>query len=204
MRTTITILLFLAGCDADPAIVDRDFKPAPTPATCLEIEEVLYAPASGSASGWQWLNIANRCGSAIKLANAEVRWTKPGQGWSAKMPLSVVGTLPAWGCLTIGGPKSGPANASPEYDLVKAFSPTITDPALLGTAAGVGLFVASSKVPFAAVIFGDENLEKIVGIGGLIAHDTDIDGAAPGHSMRLYAGDWIEDQSPEPQHCGLY
>jgi hypothetical protein len=202
MRTTICLTIILMACDAE-TVDDRDFGPAPSPSTCLKIEEVLYLPVSGPSAGWQWINIANRCGTSIKLTNTEVRWTKPGQGWVTKMALSSLGTLPAWGCLTVGGPKSGTANASPEYDLVKAFSPPITDPVPLGTA-GVGLFLATSKIPFAGVIFGAENLEAILGVGGDTDLSTDIVGAKPGHSMRLYADHWIDATFPEPEHCGLY
>ena len=74
----------------------------------------------------------------------------------------------------------------------------------MAAAVGVGLFVTSSALPFAAVIFGDENLEGIEGVGGVVALETDIAEVAPGHSMRLYAGRWIDTQFPEPQHCGLY
>ena len=203
MRSFV-ILAILTACDLEAEVDDRDFKPAPSPATCLVIEEVLYTPSSGPALGWQWVNVDNRCSSAVELANAELRWTRSGAGWVNKMPLSGLGMLPAWGCITVGGPKSAPSNAAPEYDLAKPFMPAITDPGLLGTAAGVGLFVAGSKLPVAAVIFGDENLEGIVGVDGEAALTTNIGAVAKGHSMRLYAGRWIDGIFPEPEHCGIY
>lgn len=201
---SLTIIAILAACDPEIEVDDRDFKPAPSPATCLVIEEVLYTPSSGPSLGWQWVNVYNRCSSTVKLANTEIRWTRPGFGWANKMLLSDLVALQAWGCITVGGPKSAPSNASPEYDLAKPFVPAIADPAQLGTAAGVGLFVAGSKLPFAAVIFGGENLEAIVGVGGDIDLVTDIDTVAKGHSMRLYAGRWIDGIFPEPEHCGIY
>ncbi len=203
MRTTILATFLFAACDAD--VVDRDFKPAPSPATCLVIEEVFTKPASGSAVGWQWVNVYNRCPDVMPLAKVEVRWTATGGEWVNKMPLAPLKTVSGYGCLTVGGPKSGPQNAAPTYTSgAKSFSPIIDDPMVFGTAAGVGLFVTSSKLPLAAVIFGEENLEGIEGVDGDVALEVDAAAPAPGHSLRRYAGKWIDDATPEPQHCGLY
>lgn len=201
-RLTIpALLLLLAGCDPDE-VDDRDFKPAPSPATCLVIEEVLVKPTTGPASGWQWVNVYNRCASAMPLGGVALRWTKAGE-WTSSLGLAPAKAIPGYGCITIGGSKSSPNNASPTFTMASAFAPQIPVPTS-AAAVGVGLFVTSSALPFAAVIFGDENLEGIEGVGGAVSLETDIAEVVPGHSMRLYAGRWIDTKFPEPQHCGLY
>ena len=202
MMRRLALLLLLAGCDLEDETAVRVFGPAPAPATCLRIEEVLVTPTMGASSGWQWVNIHNRCAQAMPLAHVELRWTVVGEQWAAKMPLAPAKSLAAGDCLTVGGPKTGARNGHPDYDLAKQFTPALTDPSLLGTAAGVGLFIATSRLPFSAVIYGDENLEGIPGVGGSVDPDTDVGAASPGHSIRHQAGAWVEEADPAPGDCG--
>lgn len=202
MRAVIVAVALVLGCDLEDGTTARTFGPAPAPATCLQIEEVLVTPATGPSAGWQWVNIHNRCKQAMPLAHVELRWTAVGKQWAAKMPLAPAASLAAGGCLTVGGPKSGPSNGAPDYELAKQFAPALTDPSLLGTAAGVGLFITTSRLPFAAVIYGDENLEGIPGIGGGVDLDTDVGPVAAGHSIRREAGAWVDEADPAPGDCG--
>mgnify|MGYP003478089587 FL=1 len=199
--TVLLLALLLAACDPEE-VQDRDFKPAPSPATCLVIEEVLVKPTTGPASGWQWVNVYNRCATSLPLGSVAIRWTKDGE-WVSSLGLAPAKAIPGYGCLTIGGSKSSPNNASPTFTMASAFAPQIPAPSSSG-AVGVGLFVTGSTLPFAGVIFGDENLEGIEGIGGAVLLDTDLSEVDPGHSMRLYAGRWTDARFPEPQNCGLY
>lgn len=202
MRAVIVAVVLVLGCDLEDETTARAFGPAPAPATCLQIEEVLVTPATGPSAGWQWVNIRNRCKQAMPLAHVELRWTAVGEGWATTMPLAPAASLAAGGCLTVGGPKSGDRNGAPDYDLAKQFVPALTDPSLLGTAAGVGLFIATSRLPFAAVIYGDENLEGIPGIGGGADLDTDVGPVPAGHSIRRQAGAWVDEADPAPGDCG--
>jgi hypothetical protein len=170
---------------------------APIRITGLVISEVFYNPANG-ANNLQWIEIANQADVPLSLAGYSV-----GAGTSDFMRtrLALPMTIPARGCIVVGGPVSSPANYFPTFALAADFNPNLD----LGTtqAAGVGLFITSrmspTAVPVDAVAYGGTNM-TLIGPDGQIAPVWPS--SDPGGSLkRLSDSVWIKAAVPTPGTC---
>lgn len=200
----LTIVTLTTACDSVEETSQRDFAILPTPSTCLRLEEVFTNPI-GSDANRQWVNIRNRCGSEVDLAQAAIRWTGGGGSWELGasgigLGLSGADVVEPWGCITIAGPMT---SVSSDADIVAAFVPAMQSNDSISPAAAVGLFTRTGTLPFDAVVYGGPNINDIPVAGGTVPATSHIGWPAVGHSMRFWFGSWIDEPAPQPQHCGL-
>lgn len=166
--------------------------------TGVVVSEVFYNPATGVTDGLQWVELANTSNVAIDLSSYSL-----GGGTAdfmqTRLPLS--GTLPAHGCIVVGGPESSPANHNPFLDLARNFSPNLS--LATSQAAGLGVFTTAGMSPTArpidAVVYGGPNA-SLRGPDGQIAPVWP--GSAPGGSLRRITNSiWAKSSAPTPGIC---
>jgi hypothetical protein len=170
----------------------------PVRVTGVVLSEVFYSPATGATDGLQWIELANTTDQPIDLSGYSL-----GAGTSDFMRtrLSLPMTIPARGCIVVGGPESGPANYNPYFEVAQPLSPSLsfgTD-----TAAGIGIFAAATMSttarPIDSVVYGGPNTT-------LRAPDGQIapvwPGSTPGGSLRRVTESiWAKSALPTPGVC---
>ena len=99
---TLTATGVNASNDSDSLIITARAAP-------LQITEIMYNP-SGTDDQKEWVELYNAGDNSIDLANYSL-----GAGASdyAATTLALSGTIPARGCIVVGGPDSGPDNGNP-------------------------------------------------------------------------------------------
>lgn len=163
------------------------------------LSEVLY-DVSGGDSGWEWVELYNSGDSAVDLSG----WSLGNGGADytySKVQLS--GIIPPGGTFVVGGPSTGPMNASPELDQVVDFDPDFQNSG--GAGDGVGLFdvlaasVNASTVPVDAVVYGPNNNNGLIDETGF-ANAAEVNDAVAGSSIERtdLAGAWSTQGSPTP------
>ena len=163
----------------------------------LVISEVFYNPAAG-ANNLQWIELANLADVPVDLSRFSL-----GAGTSDYMRtrLQLPMTIPARGCIVVGGPVSSPANYFPTFALNSDLNPNLE----LGTeqAAGVGLFVSAGMSPTArpldAVVYGGTN-RSLRGPDGELA-PVWPSSSAGGSIKRVAEGAWVKSIQPTPGTC---
>jgi hypothetical protein len=164
----------------------------------LVLSEVFYKPATGATDQMQWIEIANQSNVALDLSSISI-----GAGVTDFMRtrLGLPMTIPARGCIVVGGPESSPANHMPYFNLTQDLNPDLS----LGgdKAAGVALFTTSEMSatarPLDAVVYGGAN-QQLRGPDGNVAPVWQ--GSAPGGSIkRLTDGVWSKSSNPTPGVC---
>jgi len=168
------------------------------------IAEVFYNPG-GTDSGYEWVKLYNAGAAAQDLTGWSL--ANGGTSWAiGKWDLS--GSLPAGGCIVIGGPLASAENGNPTYDLVLDFTPDIQNSGTASEAAdGVGLFdipaasVTASSIPVDAVIYGGINSNSLIGPDGGVAA-VDVANAPSGDSIaRTGESTWVIRADPTPMTC---
>ena len=168
--------------------------------TGLVISEVFYNPATGSTNNLQWIEIANQADVALDLSTYSIG---AGTGDFMTTRLALPMTIPARGCIVVGGIESSPANHSPVFALSADLEPDLG----LGTvqAVGVGLFtslgMSSTARPVDAVVYGATNT-TLRGPDGELAPVWQ--GSAPGGSIKRMTGSvWVKSAAPTPGVCEI-
>jgi hypothetical protein len=172
----------------------------PVRVTGLIVSEVFYKPATGDTNGLQWIELANQSNVPLDLSAYSI-----GAGTTDFMQtrLDLPLTIPARGCIVVGGPESSPANRSPIFALPRDLAPDLS----LGTdqTAGVGLFAAAGMSatarPVDAVVYGAGN-STLHGPDGQIAPVWS--GSAAGGSLRRVTDSvWAKTAAPTPGVCEI-
>ena len=171
----------------------------PIRVTGIVVSEVFYNSASGATDGLQWVELANVSNVPLTLTDYSL-----GAGTadylSTRLSLASV-TIPARGCVVVGGPTSAPENYSPVF----ALSANLTPDLGLGItqAAGIGLFrtngLSATSRPLDGVVYGGTNT-TLIGPDGQIAPVWP--GSAPGGSIkRMTDSVWTKSTAPTPGNC---
>jgi hypothetical protein len=156
----------------------------PVRITGLVISEVFYSKA-GDSNGFQWVEIANDSNITLDLSSYTL-----GAGnasfMETQLPLS--GTIPAHGCIVVGGPQSNASNGSPSFALTKDFEPDLD--AGMAKAAGIGLFATGTSGMTPTLRGIDVVVYGAAGVENTSLRDRDGQlaavwaGAAAGNSLR--------------------
>jgi hypothetical protein len=165
--------------------------------TGIVVSEVFYNPMSG-ANNLQWIELANLADVPLDLSRYSL-----GAGindyMTTRFPLPM--TIPARGCIVVGGPVSSPANYFPTFAVNGDLHPNLD----LGTeqAAGIGVFAADGMSPTArpvdAVVYGGIN-RSLRGPDGELAPVWP--GSPLGGSIKRAAeGVWAKATTPTPGNC---
>jgi hypothetical protein len=166
----------------------------------LVLSEVFYSPAAGIPDQLQWIEIANQADVPLDLSAYSI-----GAGTDDFMTthLALPMTIPARGCIVVGGPVSSPANYMPSFALTQDLLPNLGPGG--ARAAGVGLFastiegMSATLRPIDVIVYAGENT-RLVGPDGQLAPVWS--GAAPGGSLRRVNGTvWARSSLPTPGVC---
>ena len=172
----------------------------PVRVTGLVISEVFYNSATGSHDQMQWIEIANASDRPLDLSGYSIG---AGSADFLRTRLGLPMTIPARGCIVVGGPESSPANYLPNFAVSTDLSPDLS----LGTdqAAGIGLFAATPSAmtntvrPVDVLVYGGLN-QQLQGPDGQIAPVWP--GSTPGGSLkRVTNGVWTKSATPTPGNC---
>jgi len=166
----------------------------------LVLSEVFYNSATGGNDQMQWVEIANTSDQPIDLSSYAL-----GAGSQDLLTtrLALPTTIPARGCVVVGGSESSPANYLPTLAVAQDFSPDLS----LGTnqAAGIALFATTPSAmnnavrPVDVLVYGGQN-QLLQGPDGTLAPVWP--GSVPGGSLkRVTNGVWSKSSIPTPGTC---
>jgi hypothetical protein len=186
----------------------------PVRITGLAISEVFYSK-DGDLNDYQWVELANNSNVSLDLSNYVLGAGKMNLR-ETKFPLS--GTIPAGGCIVVGGKKSDASNGSPLYALAQDFHPDLF--AGMQEAAGIGLFNVvrdengnivkdSEDKPVPATRGIDVLVYGAPGVVNTVLYDRDGQtlapvwpGAAAGQSLRRVSDTiWQKSSEVRPGIC---
>jgi hypothetical protein len=167
----------------------------------LQLTEVFY-DASGVDDMLEWVEITNTGTSAVSLSGFSL-----GSGGLtyASSTLALSGTIPAGGCIVVGGPMSSSLNHFPSLAVAADFMPDLENS---GSAAdGVALFnvpassITSTTVPIDVVIYGFDNTSGLIDeTGGIGAVDVGHSSSS-GRSIERTPTGWRIQPTPSPNDC---
>jgi hypothetical protein len=173
----------------------------PVRVTGLVLSEVFYNPATGAQDNLQWVEIANQADVELDLSTYSIG---AGTGDFMTTRLALPMTIPAHGCIVVGGIESSPANYNPTFALAADFSPDLG----LGAtqAAGIGLFttlgMSSTARPVDAVVYGNGTNAALRGPDGQLAPVWP--GSAAGGSLKRMTNNvWAKSNTPTPGVCEI-
>jgi hypothetical protein len=168
--------------------------------TGLVISEVFYQSATGGTTDkLQWIEIANQTGEAIDLSKYSLgAGTTDFMTTKVALPMSI----PAGGCVVVGGPDSNGANAYPYIDLGVDLEPNLGNAGTL--AEGIALFASPmtsidpTSRPLDVLVYGGSN-NSLRGSDGQIAPVWP--GSDPGGSLRRVTNKIWAKSAPTPRNC---
>lgn len=135
----------------------------------LDIAEVLADPA-GEDDQLQWVKLHNRSALPLDLSSYRLQ---AGQGNYDLVTVGLTGSIPAGGCVVIGGPTTAGTNSDPVFAQAVDFTPDLP---YAGTqAAGFAVFDASAApvggvmTPVDTLLVGIVNDAQLLGPDGEIA-----------------------------------
>ncbi len=178
----------------------------PIRVTGLVISELFYLPGTGATGDdLQWVEVANLSDEEVDLTGYRLgAGSRDFMETQAALPM----TIPARGCIVIGGTQSVPTNYLPPLAVIHNFTPD------LGTGrdevSGIGLFATGQGIsptlrPIDVLVYGDENTanNSLNGPDGNLAPVWQ--GSAPGGSIRRVNDTiWTPSSVPTPGVCEVF
>jgi hypothetical protein len=169
--------------------------------SALRLTEVFY-DAVGVDDMLEWVEITNTSTSAVSLAGFSL-----GSGGSsyASSTFQLTGTIPAGGCIVVGGPLSTSANYGPTFQRAADFAPDLENAD--SAADGVALFdvvasaITASTVPIDVVIYGSANTNGLIDETGAAGAVDVADTSAGGQSLERTPIGWRVQSTPSPNDC---
>ncbi len=170
------------------------------PQVGLVLSEVFYDP-SGNDEGLEWVEIYNGTNDPIDLSNYSLG--SGGASWIITV-FQLSGTIPAGGCIVVGGPTSNASNFTPTFHQALDFNPDVQNSG--DTADGVGLFnvkatsLTAGSIPIDAVLYGPVNttgLKDETGSAGAV----DVGDAISAQSVERKGTGWQIQATPTPNNC---
>ncbi len=135
----------------------------------LDIAEVLADPA-GEDDQLQWIKLHNRSSLGIDLSSYRLQ---AGQGNYDLVTVALAGSIPAGGCVVVGGPSLSGTNSEPNFAQAVDFTPNLP---YMGTqAAGFAVFDGSATplggvmTPVDTMLVGMTNHTQLLGPDAEIA-----------------------------------
>jgi hypothetical protein len=167
------------------------------------LSEVLY-DAAGTDSGHEWIEIRNAGATDVPLGCYSIGSGPTSYSYSvAQLPAI---TIPAGGCLLIGGPDCGGMPCGVTND----FTPDLHN-GTAGSASGVALMyslasrITGATVPVDAVLYGTANTGMLLDASGAAPASANVADVTAGHSIgRAADGSWVDLATPTPGTCTTY
>lgn len=166
----------------------------------LEIAEVLSDPI-GDDDRMQWVKLRNRTGMALDLTGYQL---KAGQGNYDLVTVPLVGSIPAGGCVVIGGPVQSGLNSEPLFSQAVDFTPDL--PYAGAQASGFAVFDSAAAplgnltTPVDTMLVGANNEAKLLGPDAEIATPYCGTPAAGMSALRTGSGACVQAQM-QPRTC---
>lgn len=170
----------------------------------LMLSEVLFNPASSTDTNLEWVELYNATSADIDLSGYSLGYAGTSYAYGK---FQLAGTLPAHGCIVVGGPTSSADNYSPTFstDNARDFNPDLANAG--DHAAALGIFhmastaITATSVPIDAVIYGTTNDRNLADENGSTA--VDVGAGAPGNSISRTGSGWQILTTPTPGQCAL-
>ena len=161
----------------------------------LILSEVFY-DLTGTDTGLEWVELLNDTAAPIDLTGYKLGY---GGGSYATATYNLSGSIPAGGCIVVGGTQSTAANFLPVFALAQDFNPDIQNS---GTRAdAIGLFAGTvGTTPLDKVIYGGSNDDNFRDPSGAVA-PVDVEDALPNTSIERTAAGWRTQAAPSPGNC---
>ena len=161
------------------------------------VSEVFYNLTSGG-NNLQWIELANVADVPVSLAGYSIG---AGSNDYLRTRLALPMTIPARGCIVVGGPVSSPTNYYPLFAMTADLDPNLE--LGLTQAAGIGLFATTnmtpSTLPIDTVVYGAMN-KALRGPDGQLASVWPAS-AAGGSLKRVTDSVWTKSSLPTPGVC---
>lgn len=161
----------------------------------LILSEVFY-DVTGTDDGLEWVELLNDSSAPIDLSTYKLGY---GGGTYATATYALTGTIPAGGCIVVGGTQSTAANFLPVYTQAQDFNPDIQN---AGTRAdAIGIFNGTvGTTPLDKVIYGGSNDDSFRDPSGAVSA-VDVADANANSSIERISTGWRIQAAPSPGNC---
>ena len=161
----------------------------------LILSEVLY-DVTGTDDGLEWVELLNDTAAPIDLSGYKLGY---GGGSYAAATYNLTGTIPAGGCIVVGGTQSTAANFTPVYAQALDFNPDIQNSGTRSDA--IGLFAGTvGSTPLDKVIYGTSNDDGFLDPTGAVSA-VDVGDANANSSIERTSTGWRIQVAPSPGNC---
>jgi hypothetical protein len=166
----------------------------------LYLSEVLFDVTS-TDTGKEWVELYNASTVAIDVTGMRLRSANGTGGYVDALTLA--GTVPAGGCVVVGGPMDSVGITAAQYFQAVDFSPDLGN-ASSGAADGLSLVTATGAI-VDNVLYGSSNADKLTDENGVDPTNADV-GIAPANqtverTAPGLAGPWQIQATPSPGNC---
>ena len=170
----------------------------------LLFSEVLY-DVGGDDDEREWIEIYNAASVPVDTAGLRIQVASTGGLFVDSLELA--GTIPAEGCVVIGGPMAETADGGPGFTFFQAadFSTDLGNAGSGGGDAGDGLQLRAPSGVLDNVIYGRNNDDHVLDENGVPPVEPDTGDASADHTIeRTFAsvdGAWLSERPPSPGDC---
>jgi hypothetical protein len=170
----------------------------------LLFSEILY-DVPGADDMREWIELYNATDTPVSLDGMVIQVAVTAGMWVTALELE--GTVPAAGCVVVGGPLGNDEDAGPqfEYFLAADFSPDLGNAGDSAADAADGIQLVTPTGVIDNVIYGRHNGDNVTDEDGDVPETPDVGDAAAGRSIQRTEihinGTWVVDTSPNPGDC---
>jgi hypothetical protein len=166
----------------------------------LYLSEVLFDVTS-TDTGKEWVELYNASTVAIDVTGMRLRSANGASGYVDSLVLA--GTVPAGGCVVVGGPMDSVGVTAVQYFQAADIAPDLGN-ASSGAADGLSLVTATGAI-VDNVLYGTSNGDKLTDENGVDPAGADV-GIAPANqtierTAPGLAGPWQIQATPSPGNC---
>lgn len=173
----------------------------------LLFSEVLYdLPSSDDMQ--EWIELYNATSSPVDTAGMTIQVAGVVQPVNSFVPsFFLSGTIPAGGCVVVGGPLGNDGDAGPKFSYFVAapFDPSLGNAGTSASDAGDGIQLVTPTGVIDNVIYGRNNDSGILDEDGNTPTAADVADASEGRTIERVAvdvnGAWVTDKFPNPGDC---
>jgi hypothetical protein len=172
------------------------------------LSEILY-DVSGADDGWEWIELFNASSDPIDTTGMKIQIANTAGPYVDSFTLPAK-TIPAKGCVVIGGPSTGATNYTTasgfQFYLAQAFAPNLGNAGSTSTDPGDGIqLLGAGGGIIDNVIYGANNGDHLTDEDGAVPTATDVGRAATGKTLERTVpgvnGTWIIESAPNPGDC---
>jgi hypothetical protein len=170
----------------------------------LLFSEILY-DLGGDDDQREWIELYNAASVPVDATGLRIQVASTGGLFVDSLELA--GTIPAGGCVVVGGPMLDGGDAGPSfgYFLAADFATDLGNAGSGGGDAGDGIQLRAASGVLDNVIYGRNNDDHVLDEDGVPPAEPDTGDASPDHSIERTSasvdGAWVTERSPSPGDC---